>query len=75
MSDQDFDLFASARQEMIDDGFHPDFPPGVIGVFLKLVEYRLMMLECMASCLRPERACSASDVKFQDFDLGETSCD
>src|SRR5579863_10482807 len=24
-----FDLFAAARQEMIDEGFHPDFPAGV----------------------------------------------
>ena len=24
-----FDLFAVARQEMIDEGFDPDFPPGV----------------------------------------------
>src|ERR1035437_7886161 len=24
-----FDLFAIARQEMIDEGFDPDFPPGV----------------------------------------------
>jgi exoribonuclease R len=24
-----FDLFAAARQEMIDQGFDPDFPPGV----------------------------------------------
>ncbi len=29
MSDTEFDLFASARQEMIDEGFHPDFPLGV----------------------------------------------
>jgi VacB/RNase II family 3'-5' exoribonuclease len=29
MSDKNFDLLASARQEMIDEGFHPDFPPGV----------------------------------------------
>jgi VacB/RNase II family 3'-5' exoribonuclease len=29
MSDHDFDLFASAHQEMIDQGFHPDFPPAV----------------------------------------------
>jgi exoribonuclease-2 len=29
MSDNEFDLFASARQEMIDQGFQPDFPPGV----------------------------------------------
>jgi len=26
---REFDLFASARQEMIDQGFHPDFPIGV----------------------------------------------
>jgi len=29
MTDRPFDLFAAARQEMIDEGFHPDFPPGV----------------------------------------------
>jgi VacB/RNase II family 3'-5' exoribonuclease len=29
MPDRPFDLFAAARQEMIDHGFHPDFPPGV----------------------------------------------
>ena len=29
MADHEFDLFASARQEMIDEGFHPDFPSGV----------------------------------------------
>ncbi|MGD0498567.1 MAG: RNB domain-containing ribonuclease [Bryobacteraceae bacterium] len=29
MSDTGFDLFAIARQEMIDEGFDPDFPPGV----------------------------------------------
>ncbi len=29
MPDQEFDLFASARQEMIDEGFQPDFPSGV----------------------------------------------
>lgn len=29
MPDREFDLFASARQEMIAEGFHPDFPPGV----------------------------------------------
>jgi VacB/RNase II family 3'-5' exoribonuclease len=28
MPEQQFDLFASARQEMIDEGFDPDFPPG-----------------------------------------------
>ena len=28
MSDTEFDLFAAARQEMIDEGFDPDFPPG-----------------------------------------------
>ena len=28
MPDRPFDLFAAARQEMIDQGFHPDFPPG-----------------------------------------------
>ena len=28
MSDRPFDLFSAARQEMIDHGFHPDFPPG-----------------------------------------------
>jgi exoribonuclease-2 len=27
MPDRPFDLFAAARQEMIDQGFHPDFPP------------------------------------------------
>ena len=29
MSDTQFDLFAAARQEMIAEGFHPDFPPAV----------------------------------------------
>lgn len=29
MSDNPFDLFSAARQEMIAEGFHPDFPPGV----------------------------------------------
>jgi len=29
MADSGFDLFASARQEMIDHGFDPDFPPEV----------------------------------------------
>jgi len=29
MPDNGFDLFASARQAMIDEGFDPDFPPGV----------------------------------------------
>src|SRR6266700_4135637 len=29
MPNGEFDLFASARQEMIAEGFHPDFPPGV----------------------------------------------
>lgn len=29
MPDNGFDLFAIARQEMIDEGFDPDFPPGV----------------------------------------------
>lgn len=29
MPDIGFDLFAAARQEMIDEGFDPDFPPGV----------------------------------------------
>src|ERR1700693_2090132 len=29
MSDNQFDLFSAARQEMIAEGFHPDFPPGV----------------------------------------------
>ncbi len=29
MPDRDFDLFASAHQEMIAEGFHPDFPPAV----------------------------------------------
>lgn len=29
MSETGFDLFAAARQEMIDEGFDPDFPPGV----------------------------------------------
>src|SRR5512146_2091094 len=29
MPDVGFDLFAVARQEMIDEGFDPDFPPGV----------------------------------------------
>jgi len=29
MSDARFDLFAAARQEMIAEGFQPDFPPGV----------------------------------------------
>src|SRR5450432_1171231 len=29
MSDRQFDLSAMARQEMIAEGFHPDFPPGV----------------------------------------------
>jgi len=28
MTHSGFDLFAAARQEMIDHGFHPDFPPG-----------------------------------------------
>jgi exoribonuclease-2 len=28
MPDNGFDLFAIARQEMIDEGFDPDFPPG-----------------------------------------------
>ena len=28
MPDTAFDLFAAARQEMIDEGFDPDFPPG-----------------------------------------------
>ena len=28
MSHLDFDLAAAARQEMIDEGFDPDFPPG-----------------------------------------------
>ena len=29
MPDTGFDLFAAARQEMIDEGFDPDFPQGV----------------------------------------------
>ena len=29
MSDTGFDLFAAARQEMIDEGFDHDLPPGV----------------------------------------------
>ncbi len=29
MSDNGFDLFAAAREEMIEEGFEPDFPPGV----------------------------------------------
>ena len=29
MPETGFDLFAAARQEMIDEGFDPDFPPGV----------------------------------------------
>ena len=29
MADSGFDLFAAARQEMIDEGFDPDFPPEV----------------------------------------------
>jgi len=29
MSDTEFDLAASAHQEMLDHGFHPDFPPEV----------------------------------------------
>jgi exoribonuclease-2 len=29
MSDNGFDLFRAARQEMIEEGFDPDFPPGV----------------------------------------------
>jgi hypothetical protein len=29
MPDIGFDLVAAARQEMIDEGFDPDFPPGV----------------------------------------------
>ena len=31
MPDIGFDLFAAARQEMIDEGFDPDFPPGSMG--------------------------------------------
>ncbi len=29
MADNGFDLFGAARQEMIEEGFDPDFPPGV----------------------------------------------
>src|SRR5579864_7670219 len=29
MADTPFDLFAAAHQEMIAEGFHPDFPPAV----------------------------------------------
>src|SRR5689334_15216113 len=36
MPDIGFDLFAVARQEMIDEGFDPDFPPGVDGQLLKV---------------------------------------
>src|SRR5512132_2011071 len=36
MPDIGFDLFAVARQEMIDEGFDPDFPPGVDEQLVKL---------------------------------------
>src|SRR5580658_1833438 len=29
MNNNGFDLLAAARQTMIDEGFHPDFPPAV----------------------------------------------
>ena len=35
-----FDLAASAHQEMLDEGFHPDFPPGV-GEQLKAIQARM----------------------------------
>src|SRR5665213_390585 len=55
MSDRQFDLGAMARQEMIAEGFHPDFPPPV--------DQQVKTLESQSSAPAPSAASNLKDLR------------
>src|SRR5438552_16251812 len=55
MSDSQFDLAAMARQEMIDEGFHPDFPADAA--------QQVKTLQSQAASSRPEVSDGVRDLR------------
>jgi exoribonuclease-2 len=73
MSGTAFDLFAAARQEMIDQGFQPDFPPAV-GEQLKILEsQRRFPLTVEAPDLRSLLWSSIDNDTSRDLDQAEVA--
>lgn len=58
-----------AREEVV--GFMANFLASIIGVFLILVEYILVVLKGITGRLRPGGCCCAGDILFKGLDLGE----
>jgi VacB/RNase II family 3'-5' exoribonuclease len=73
MSNNGFDLFAAARQEMIAEGFHPDFPAAVDQQLNALKTRKLSALDGGVRDLRPLLWSSIDNDTSRDLDQAEVA--
>jgi VacB/RNase II family 3'-5' exoribonuclease len=73
MSDAKFDLFAAARQEMIAEGFQPDFPPGVDQQVIALKSRPASGMEADVRDLRAMPWSSIDNDTSRDLDQAEVA--
>jgi exoribonuclease-2 len=73
MSDAKFDLFAAARQEMIAQGFQPDFPPAVAQQLIALKALPPAAIGGEVRDLRPLAWSSIDNDTSRDLDQAEVA--
>ncbi|HXJ38791.1 MAG TPA: RNB domain-containing ribonuclease, partial [Bryobacteraceae bacterium] len=73
MSVNEFDLFVSARQEMLDEGFHPDFPRGVPEQLASLLAARALSADPGVRDLRSLLWSSIDNDTSRDLDQAEVA--
>src|SRR5216683_6950700 len=73
MSDAKFDLYSAARQEMIAQGFHPDFPPGTNQQLDALKAQPAPKIDSGVRDLRPLLWSSIDNDTSRDLDQAEVA--
>jgi exoribonuclease-2 len=73
MPDHEFDLFASARQEMINEGFHPDFPAEVEAQVKALESHAKPAPDAAVRDLRSLLWSSIDNATSRDLDQAEVA--
>src|SRR5580704_8585841 len=73
MAQSGFDLSAAAHQEMIDEGFQPDFPPEVAGQLDALKAHAALVKDAGVRDLRPLLWSSIDNDTSRDLDQAEAA--